>query len=86
MKYTVTKLVKDVVYHSTRHGRIYLGDSLDVMAEELKPQSVDLIMTSPPFGLVRRRPTATWMRTSTSDGFAHSPSTSRASSRRMAAW
>lgn len=31
-----------------------LGDALDVLAQ-LSPQSVDLIMTSPPFGLVRKK-------------------------------
>lgn len=42
------------VYHKTKHGKIYLGDSLDTLAET-KAQSVDLIMTSPPFGLVRKK-------------------------------
>jgi DNA modification methylase len=41
-------------YHRTRHGRIVLGDSLEYMAS-LKPESVDLIVTSPPFGLVRKK-------------------------------
>src|SRR5262245_26383799 len=42
------------LYHKTTHGRILHGDALDVMraAEE---HSVDLIMTSPPFGLVRKK-------------------------------
>jgi site-specific DNA-methyltransferase (cytosine-N4-specific) len=55
MQYTVRKLINDVVYHRTKHGRIYLGDSLQVMAGEFKDDSVDLIMTSPPFGLVRKK-------------------------------
>jgi site-specific DNA-methyltransferase (cytosine-N4-specific) len=42
-------------YHQTKHGAIYLGDSLDVMAKIIKPKTVDLIMTSPPFGLVRKK-------------------------------
>ena len=41
-------------YHKTKHGQIVVGDSLDYMAG-LKPQSVDLIVTSPPFGLVRKK-------------------------------
>jgi DNA modification methylase len=36
-------------------GAIYLGDSLKVLKAHVKPKSVDLIMTSPPFGLVRKK-------------------------------
>lgn len=43
------------LFYSTQLGRIFLGDSLDVLANELEPGSVDLIMTSPPFGLVRKK-------------------------------
>ncbi len=42
-------------YLETKHGTIYLADSLDVMSKVVKPKSVDLIMTSPPFGLVRKK-------------------------------
>lgn len=42
------------IYHKTKLGKIYLGDSLDVMAA-MKPGSVDLIMTSPPFALTRKK-------------------------------
>lgn len=35
-------------------GRMVLGDSLCVLAD-MEPKSVDLIMTSPPFGLVRKK-------------------------------
>jgi site-specific DNA-methyltransferase (cytosine-N4-specific) len=42
-------------YFQTRRGTIYLGDSLDLMRESLGSGSVDLIMTSPPFGLVRKK-------------------------------
>ena len=41
-------------YHHTRLGRIYHADSLDVMAQ-CKAGSVDLIMTSPPFALTRKK-------------------------------
>lgn len=41
-------------YHRTRLGHMVLGDALDVLAQ-LNSQSVDLIMTSPPFGLVRKK-------------------------------
>lgn len=45
---------KPEIFHKTRHGEIYLGDSLDVLAD-IQPDSIDLIMTSPPFGLVRKK-------------------------------
>ena len=41
-------------YHKTKAGAIVLGDSLEYMAG-LPPESVDLILTSPPFGLVRKK-------------------------------
>jgi site-specific DNA-methyltransferase (cytosine-N4-specific) len=42
------------LFHKTRYGAIHRGDSLDYLAG-CKPQSIDLIMTSPPFGLVRKK-------------------------------
>ena len=45
---------KPVTYFETVKGRIVLGDSLDVL-HDMKVGSVDLIMTSPPFGLVRKK-------------------------------
>ena len=42
------------VYHQTSLGRIYLGDSLDLMKRRRKA-SVDLILTSPPFALTRKK-------------------------------
>ncbi|MDO5654069.1 MAG: site-specific DNA-methyltransferase [Brachymonas sp.] len=45
---------KPALFHKTKHGKILLGNSLDVLAG-MKPGSVDLIMTSPPFGLVRKK-------------------------------
>jgi DNA modification methylase len=36
-------------------GELYHGDSRGLMSETLAPESVDLIMTSPPFGLVRKK-------------------------------
>jgi len=41
-------------YAETAHGKICLGDSLDLMAT-LEERSINLIMTSPPFGLVRKK-------------------------------
>jgi site-specific DNA-methyltransferase (cytosine-N4-specific) len=43
------------VFFHTKLGRIVLGDSLDFMRTEIAETSVDLIMTSPPFGLVRKK-------------------------------
>lgn len=40
---------------STSRGRIVHGDSKEFLVNALKPKSVDLIMTSPPFGLVRKK-------------------------------
>jgi SAM-dependent methyltransferase len=48
-------LKASTVYHKTRHGTIVLGDSLSYVAKSLKDSSVDLIVTSPPFGLVRKK-------------------------------
>ena len=41
-------------YLQTKRGKVVLGDSLEHMAG-LKAESVDLIVTSPPFGLVRKK-------------------------------
>lgn len=41
-------------YFSTNLGRIILGNSEEVL-KNTEPESVDLIMTSPPFGLVRKK-------------------------------
>jgi len=42
------------LFHRTALGRIYLGDSLDVMSAR-KSASVALVMTSPPFALTRKK-------------------------------
>jgi DNA modification methylase len=41
-------------YHKTDFGEIFLGDALDFIPS-IKDKSVNLIMTSPPFGLVRKK-------------------------------
>ncbi len=43
------------LYHKTRYGTIVLGDSLAYMEESIEDATVDLIVTSPPFGLVRKK-------------------------------
>lgn len=42
-------------YLSTKHGNIFSGDSRGFLFGKARPDSVDLIMTSPPFGLVRKK-------------------------------
>lgn len=42
-------------YHETKSGAIYLGDSRLLFERHVEPASVDLIVTSPPFGLVRKK-------------------------------
>jgi DNA modification methylase len=42
-------------FYETRQGRMYLGDSLELLANQVEEHSVDLILTSPPFGLVRKK-------------------------------
>lgn len=43
------------LYYETKIGKIYLGDSLELLQNLVEPHSVDLIVTSPPFGLVRKK-------------------------------
>lgn len=47
--------VNNKLYFKTKLGKIYLGDALDVLQRRVKPGAVDLIVTSPPFGLVRKK-------------------------------
>lgn len=42
------------IYHQTRFGRIYHANSLEVM-EQIEQSSIDLVMTSPPFALTRKK-------------------------------
>ena len=42
------------IYHQTRYGHIYHADSLEVMRRS-NSSSVDLIVTSPPFALTRKK-------------------------------
>lgn len=42
------------VFHVTKLGRIYCADSLSVM-KPMATESIDLIMTSPPFALTRKK-------------------------------
>ena len=46
---------KNSIFYETKLGRMYCLDSLEFMRTNLDESSVDLIMTSPPFGLVRKK-------------------------------
>lgn len=50
----MTKTTTVELYHQTKLGQIFLGDSLEVMKKR-KKSSVNLIMTSPPFALTRKK-------------------------------
>lgn len=43
------------LFYKTEKGKIYCGDSLDYLFNVAEEESVDLIITSPPFGLVRKK-------------------------------
>ena len=43
------------IYYKTKNGEIRHGDSLKLMQKEIKDESIDLIITSPPYGLVRKK-------------------------------
>ena len=42
-------------FFQTKRGAIFHCDSLDFMRERIAAASIDLIVTSPPFGLVRKK-------------------------------
>jgi site-specific DNA-methyltransferase (cytosine-N4-specific) len=46
--------MKTPAYYKTKLGSTYLGDSLELV-KELKSESIDLICTSPPFALLRKK-------------------------------
>jgi len=51
-----TKKAKKLrLFHETHLGKAYLADSVDLIRSEIASGSVDLIVTSPPFGLVRKK-------------------------------
>ena len=48
-------LREPTLFERTDLGQVFLGDSLGLLHRTLKPNTVDLIITSPPFGLVRKK-------------------------------
>lgn len=55
------------IYFESEYGKIYLGDSLELL-KKTPDNSVNLIMTSPPFGLVRKRNMEMLMQINTQTG------------------
>lgn len=49
------KLEQPTLFYKTALGKIYHGDSRGLLGRTVKANSVDLIITSPPFGLVRKK-------------------------------
>lgn len=49
------KVISVRPYYRTKLGAYYFGDALKTLSRILKPGSVDLIMTSPPFALRRKK-------------------------------
>ncbi len=47
-------LQKNNPYYSTKHGAAYLGDSLELI-KTIPENSINLILTSPPFALTRKK-------------------------------
>ena len=47
-------IIKNEPYYQTKLGAAYLGNSLELMAN-IPDESIDLICTSPPFALVRKK-------------------------------
>jgi DNA modification methylase len=43
------------IFHEVTYGKIYHGDALGLLHKTLKPKGTNLIVTSPPFGLVRKK-------------------------------
>jgi len=47
-------LLKAEPFYETQFGKAYCGDSLNLL-KEIQPESIDLIMTSPPFALTTKK-------------------------------
>jgi len=43
------------LFHATKIGRIYCADALDLVRNQMAERSANLILTSPPFALVRKK-------------------------------
>ncbi len=54
MKIILSCVLRMLPYHETRLGRAFLADSLNLMSQ-LPSASVNLVMTSPPFGLAFKK-------------------------------
>lgn len=54
MQVKAKKKILPIPYYETEHGQAFLGDSLEIM-QGLPDNSVNLILTSPPFALTRQK-------------------------------
>jgi site-specific DNA-methyltransferase (cytosine-N4-specific) len=43
------------LFHATKTGKIYCADSLDLMRDQMEEKSANLILTSPPFALIKKK-------------------------------
>ena len=57
--------------YSTDFGEAWVGDSRKLL-KKIDSESIDLMITSPPYGLVKKKHTATKAKKTMSDGFARS--------------
>lgn len=48
-------IVPTRMFHHTKYGKVFHGEAIRTLREYVKPKTVDLIITSPPFGLVRKK-------------------------------
>jgi len=52
----MTNEIVSELYFKTKRGRLFVGDSSILMkSRRIRPKSVDLVITSPPFGLIRKK-------------------------------
>lgn len=57
----IRSMMKNAAYFQTEIGGMFLADSLEIM-QGIDNGRVNLIMTSPPFGLVRKKSMGTLIR------------------------
>ena len=54
-KKTEMKTKPRTLFHATNAGEIHCADSLDLMRDQLEERSANLILTSPPFALIKKK-------------------------------
>ena len=56
--------------YCTANGKAFVGDSLELM-KKIDSSSIDLVLTSPPFALQRKKNLETLKRRNIPNGFSH---------------